>query len=77
MKGEMTREEGLELELKRAAWSLTAAISALADVVEVRGIDALESHAGGIMVDQIIYGCIDNLRALAERLDAVAGGDGR
>lgn len=72
MNSETARTTELQYELKRASWSLAATVAALADIAEIRGIEKLESHSGGIMADQVLNGCIGNLRSLAQRLETLA-----
>lgn len=41
---------------------------ALADLAEVRALQDVQSHVSGMMADEVLWGCIENLRGLNARL---------
>lgn len=43
---------------------------ALADLAEVRVLQDVQSHVGGMMADEVLWGCIENLKGLNARLQA-------
>ena len=64
------RENDLE-NMARAALCVVASTAvALADLAEVRALQDVQSHVGGVMADEVLWGCIENLKGLNARLKA-------
>ena len=64
------RENDLE-NMARAALCVVASTDvALADLAEVRALQDVQSHVGGVMADEVLWGCIENLKGLNARLQA-------
>lgn len=41
---------------------------ALADLAEIRALQDVQSHVGGMMADEVLWGCIESLKGLNARL---------
>ena len=61
------RENDLE-NMAIAARCVVGSTAALADLAEVRALQDVQSHVGGMMADEVLWGCIENLRGLNARL---------
>lgn len=48
--------------------AVAAAVVALADLAEVRALQDVQSHVSVVMADEVLWGCIENLRGLNARL---------
>lgn len=56
--------------------AVAAAVVALADLAEVRALQDVQSHVSGVMADEVLWGCIENLRRLSAGLGAGLGDGG-
>ena len=57
-----------DLENMAIAARCVVASTAVADLAEVRALQDVQSHVGGMMADEVLWGCIENLRGLNARL---------
>ena len=64
------RENDLENMARIARCVVSSTAVALADLAEVRALQDVQSHVGGIMADEVLWGCIENLRSLIAGLRA-------
>lgn len=62
------RENDLENMARAARCVVASTAVALADLAEVRALQDVQSHVGGMMADEALWGCIENLRGLNARL---------
>ncbi len=67
----MTISEDNLGNMARSARCVVASTAvALADLAEIRALQDVQSHVGGMMADEVLWGCIENLKALNARLRA-------
>lgn len=64
------RENDLENMARAARCVVASTAVALADLAEVRALQDVQSHVSGIMADEVLWGCIENLRSLIAGLRA-------
>ena len=62
------RENDLENMAIAARCVVASTVVALADLAEVRALQDVQSHVSGVMADEVLWGCIENLRGLNARL---------
>lgn len=63
-------ENDLENMASATAVEATTHRAALADLAEVRALQDVQSHVVGVMADEVLWGCIENLKGLNARLQA-------
>lgn len=66
----IARENDLENVIRTARCVVASTAVALADIAEVRALQNVRSHVGGMMADEVLWGCIENLTGLSARLRA-------
>ncbi len=66
----IARENDLENVIRIARCVVASTAVALADLAEVRALQDVQSHVGGMMADEVLWGCIENLKGLSARLRA-------
>lgn len=66
----IARENDLENAIRTARCVVASTAVALADLAEVRALQDVRSHVGGMMADEVLWGCIENLKGLSARLRA-------
>lgn len=64
------RENDLENMARTARCVVASTAVALADLAEVRALQDVQSHVVGVMADEVLWGCIENLKGLNARLQA-------